>query len=322
MPAHVSPEAFRRRDAARPVVSLSGETMGTTWSARIVSLHTAGALRPAIERALAGVIAEMSHWSATSVLSRFNRAALGNWHDLPPDFAYVLAAGLDVARISGGAFDPASGRLTELWGFGPPGGQAALPDEAALATLTANWQAIELDGARARRVADVTLDLSGIAKGFAVDAAARTLRALGATDFLVEIGGELLGSGVKPSGEPWWVTLEEPPGASLPPFRVALHGLAVATSGDYRRFATVDGRQYAHTIDPRTRRPIDNQISAVTILHPSGMLADAFATAITVLGEEAGMEFAVRHGLAARIIARDREPVRETLSPALEEMLA
>jgi thiamine biosynthesis lipoprotein len=318
IPPEVSPEAFRRRDRAARIVALAGATMGTSWSARIVSAHPPARLRAAIQRVLDNVIAQMSNWEAGSDISRFNRAPPGAWCDLPADFAQVLDAGLEIARASGGAFDPAAGALVDLWGFGPAGGRSAAPDQAMLAAAASGWPAIERDGARARRMSEVRLDLSGIAKGFAVDAVARALRALGAQDFLVEIGGELLGAGVKPDGQPWWVDLETPPATALAPLRVALHEVAVASSGDYRRFFEQDGIRYAHTVDPRTRRPVANDVVSATVLHASCMLADAWATALTVLGPEEGMALATRERLAARIVVRDGG---EFLSPELAAML-
>ena len=320
IPLQVSTGAFRRRDAGAVVDLFGGETMGTSWSARIVSTRPAAEVRAAIRHALDGVIAEMSNWEAGSDLSRFNRAPIGLWQDIPADLAQVLDAALTLARVSGGAFDPTAGTLITLWGFGPAG-RGDLPTEADLAAAPIGWQKVERADTRARRTADVHLDLSGIAKGFGVDAVARSLKALGISDFLVEIGGELVGAGVKPDGQPWWIELEAPPGARIAPLRVALHDLAVATSGDYRRFFEIGGQRYAHTIDPRTRRPVANGIASATVLHQSCMLADGWATALSVLGPEEGLALAVDKGLAARLIVRDRFGSREILSPVLAEML-
>jgi FAD:protein FMN transferase len=143
---------------------------------------------------------------------------------------------------------------------------------------------------------------------------------LGIEDFLIEIGGELRGEGVKPDGQPWWVELEPVPGAKLAPLRVALHGLSVATSGDYRRFFERDGRRYAHSIDPRTGWPIDNQVVSVSVLHHEAMLADAWATALTVLGPD-GMLLAEQQGLAAHMVTREGDAFSERISPALQAML-
>ncbi|WP_330999367.1 FAD:protein FMN transferase [Sphingomonas sp. IC-56] len=262
----------------------------------------------------------MSHWEPDSALSRFNRSEPGRWQPLPAGFAQVLAAGLSIAGASGGAFDPAMGLLADLWGFGPSGARAAIPSDAEIAAVleSPGHRHIEQDGRRARRLAPVALDFSGIAKGHAVDAVAERLRSLGCADFLVEIGGELRGEGIKPDGQPWWVELEPAPGVANAPIRVALHGLSVATSGDYRRSFRHAGRDYAHTIDPRTGRPLTNGVASVTVLHPSCMLADAWATALTVLGPS-GMALAERQGLAAHMAVRG---AGEQLSPRLAAMLA
>jgi thiamine biosynthesis lipoprotein len=264
------------------------------------------------------VIAEMSHWEPTSSLSRFNRADPGRWQPLPPGFAQVLATGLAIAEASDGAFDPATGVLADLWGFGPAG-RRAVPDDEAVAEAVARSgrRHIEQDGSRARRLAEVALDFSGIAKGFAVDVLARRLRGLEMADFLVEIGGELRGEGIKPDGQPWWIDVEMP-GSSVAPIRVALHGLSIATSGDYRRYFESEGRRYSHTLDPRTGKPIDNDVVSVTVLHADCMHADGWATALTVLGPEQGPALADREGLAMHMMMRDGG---EYLSPAFAAMI-
>jgi len=296
--------------------------MGTRWSARVVGAPPG--LADGIQSVLDGVVAQMSHWQPASNLSRFNRAAPGAWQQLPPEFSRVLAAGLKIAKASNGAFDPVMGALADLWGFGPPGPRTGVPDtaEVAQALAQSGRASIEHDAPllRARRTAPVALDFSGIAKGYAVDAVAQYLQTRGLQDYLIEVGGELLGAGIKPDGQPWWVDLETVPGVALPPIRVALHGLAIATSGDYRRHFTADGRRYAHTLDPRTGVPLDNGVASVTVLHPECMLADAWATALTVLGPEA-LAVATREQLAMHMVVREGTGFREILSPALVEML-
>ena len=286
--------------------------MGTSWSAKVVG----GSDARGIQAVLDGVVGEMSHWEAGSDLSRFNRAAQGAWQQLPPAFSRVLAAALTVAEASNGAFDPAMGALADLWGFGPSGPREAVPGREAIAAVRGGL--VEHDPAllRARRTGPAQLDFSGIAKGYGVDAIANHLLAQGHADFLIEVGGELRGAGVKPDGQPWWVELEAPPGSKVVPVRVALHGLSVASSGDYRRYFTHGGRRYAHTLDPRTGEPIDNGVASVSVLHAECMMADAWATALTVLGPE-GMVLAERAGMAVQMVAGGRE----LLSPAFEAML-
>lgn len=296
---------------------LSGETMGTSWSVRIVD--PAPEAVATVETVLDGVVRQMSHWAPDSDLSRFNRAAPDLWHPLPSDLSDVLAAALHVAHASDGAFDPAMGRLVDLWGFGPPGPRDDTPSLAEI--RAAQGGRVEHDGAgkMARRTATAALDFSGIAKGHAVDAVARALRDAGNGDFLVEIGGELLGEGVKPDGQPWWVDLAPLPG--IAPVRIALHGLSVATSGAGQRNFTVGGRRYSHTLDPRTGGPIANGVAQLSVIHPNCMLADAWATALTVLGPGA-MAVAKREKLAMHRVWREGSILREELSPALEAMLA
>lgn len=302
-------------DPAAPLIDLGGETMGTTWSVRLAATPglDAALLDSAIRARLAGLVREMSHWAPESVLCRFNRAEAGTWTVLPPDFATVIGFALAVARWTEGAFDPTIGRLVDLWGFGPIAVTGPPGDDAISAGLAdAGWErlAYEPSGHRLRQPGGLALDLSGIAKGYAVDAIATLLRASDIRHCLVEIGGELLGRGIRPDRDPWWVDLECPPTVGLPPFRVALHELAVATSGDYRRGP--------HTLDPRTGRPSTSGLASVTVLHSSAMQADAWATALTVLGPGHGLALATAERLAARFVTHDGA---EILTPALEAML-
>jgi len=304
--------------------------MGTSWSVRFVAPEARADAGRALEAAIRGlldrIVAQMSQWEPDSDISRFNRSAPGSWHSLPPDFLQVLRAALDVAKRSGGAFDPAMGALAALWGFGPAGPVDAPPAPGRIdaARAPGGRGSIELDPLllRARRIADVALDFSGIAKGHAVDAVAEHLRGAGIADFLVEIGGELRGAGIKPDGQPWWVDVEPVPGSGLPPLRVALHELAIATSGDYRRGFAHGGRRYGHTLDPRTGWPVANGVASVSVLHPRAMYADAWATALTVLGPEQGLALARREGLPARMVVRAADGrFAEHISPELEAML-
>lgn len=323
IPSALSGRAIAGRIADGRILHLGGATMGTSWSARIVVRGDppdgiAAALKAELDR----VIAEMSHWQAESDISRFNRAPAGTWRALPPDFFTVLARGLEIAAASGGAFDPTAGALAELWGFGPGGSVPAVPPATRIASALAvtGHRRLRTDphARRALQPGGVRIDLSGIAKGHAVDLLATRLRALGYRHFLVEIGGELVGAGVQPDGQPWWVDLESPPGLAPPSARIALHELAVATSGDYRRWFAADGRRYGHSIDPRTGWPVANGVASVSVIHESCMDADAWATALMVLGVEAGPALAAERGLAARFI---NEEGGETLSPALLAML-
>lgn len=317
--------------AGSVVVDAAGLSMGTSWSARIVHDAPLPPLAALLQAELDEVVAQMSHWEAGSDLGRFNRAAAGTWHSLPAQFATVIEYALGVARDSGGAYDPCAGALVNLWGFGPSGrydqaGFRAPAPDAVAAVLAARHAAPAMQyQAAPRRLfqpGGVQLDLSSVAKGFAVDQLARCLRMQGVRHYLVEVGGELRGAGVKPDGQPWWVALEGVPDTRGPAATVAaLHGLALATSGDYRRCYPWGAGRAAHTLDPRTGYPVANDVASVTVLHPACMAADALSTSLTVLGADAGLAFAEQHGLAARFLLRRPGALAEVTTAAYRGLL-
>jgi thiamine biosynthesis lipoprotein len=290
----------------------------------------ADGLQAALQAELDAVVVQMSHWDEASLLSRYNRAPAGTWIDLPPQFFEVIDYALWARDASGGAYDPAAGSLVTLWGFGPvrrydhagfyaPDAQAVARAQARRANAP-----VTLDRARRRLLqpGEATLDLSAVAKGYAVDRLAFCLAQRGLQHYLVEVGGELRGAGVKPDGQPWWVEIEGvPEEAGATPAVVALHGLAIATSGDYRQYFQQGARRMSHTLDPRTGWPIANGVAAVTVLAPSCMAADALSTALAVLGPVDGLAFAARHGLAARFLVRRAGRLDEIRSPAWTALL-
>lgn len=285
------------------VERIAGETMGTGWSLQAVGPPPRA--RAGVEAVFERVTAQMSQWRADSTLSHINRAAAAEWHALPAEFATVMHAAVDIAAASGGAFNPGLGQLTEAWGFGASGPR----DDAPVTGDVVDTPRIEFDAAtgRVRRHGSAAIDLSGIAKGFAVDLVAEWLLDQGTRHFLIEVGGELRGEGIKPDGQPWWVDIEMPPDSTVAPWRLALHDLSVATSGSYRRGFSAGGRHYSHSLDPRTGRPIVNNVASVTVIHRQCMMADGWATALTVVGPEEGIALADRQGLATCIVAGDRE---------------
>jgi thiamine biosynthesis lipoprotein len=192
------------------------------------------------------------------------------------------------------------------------------------ARRSAGWRRLDIDPARRalRQPGGLALDLSAIAKGFGVDLVARRLEALGIVDHLVEVGGELRGAGVKPDGQPWWVELEHPEGARRGERTLlALHGLSVATSGDYRRWFDHGGTRYSHTIDPRDGRPIRHGLASVTVIHADCMRADAWSTALAVLGPDAALALADRLRLTARLLLRAGDGFVERRSAAFDALL-
>ena len=335
LPQHISDQVAPPGAAIR---DLRGLTMGTSWSVRLVESTMPGRagsadLQQGLQQQLDLVVAQMSHWSDASDLGRFNRAEPGSWHSLPAAFCEVLGFAMHVSQASGGAYDPCAGALVNLWGFGPrerydePGFLPPKDDTLALLLSQRQRRRLQLDlpARRARQPGGLQLDLSAVAKGYGVDRLARYLDSQGIGHYLVEVGGELRGAGSKPDGQPWWVMLEQVDGADAakhpPELLLALHGLSVATSGDYRRFFQDGTVRFSHTIDPRSGMPIANQLASVTVVHQQCMAADAWSTALTVLGPDAGMALAEEQGLAARFLQRDGDGYHETLSSHMLAML-
>lgn len=312
--------------ATATTTELTGETMGTTWSVKLVADSDPtplAAVQRGIEAELDRVVEQMSTWSPTSDISRYNSAADDSWHVLPEGFQDVLTYALSLAAETGGAYDPTVGPLVNLWGFGPDGERAEppLPEQVQAMKARVGWQRVRFDapGHRVHQPGGVHLDLSSIAKGYAVDRVAIALDEAHVENYLVEIGGELRARGRKPDGDPWRVAVETPSSGLRDVSEVLeLDNLSVATSGDYRIHFESGGRRYSHTIDPRTGQPVDHALVSVTVVHRDCMHADALATALTVLGPVEGMAFAREKDLAVLFIERDGDTFVEHVTPAFD----
>lgn len=290
--------------------------MATHWSAVLPASADCDrdALRAALQQAVDEVDAQMSLWKPESALMRLNRAEPGVWVDLPERILAVLELGLAVGRASGGAFDIGLGDAVCAWGFGPGPADPARIRAALSAPRRPAHDLVELDlaGRRARKHAPLTLDLNGIAKGHGVDRLAETLRAAGIAQALVGIDGEMRALGTRPGAAGWHVAIEAPdPARRAALSMLVLADAAVATSGDYRhRLRARDpdgaalGRWVSHTIDPRRGVPLADPPASVTVLAPSCALADAWATALMVLGPGAGAGHARAQGLDALFLLR------------------
>lgn len=313
---------------------LSGAIFATGWRVDVVRAGAAGAadegvwlatLRARIDVALNGIDAQMSPWRETSDLMRFNRAGDGELVTIPQPMRTVLDGAMAVAELTGGAFDPTLHDAVALWGFGAAAVAEGLPDADDLAGLEMarhDWQSLALvgDGLIARD--GLTLDLCGIAKGYAVDAVMDVIRGTrGAVAALVEIGGELKGWGLRPDAMPWWVEIDRPAGATGAPFMVALCDWSVSTSGDYLRSFRHDGADYCHALDPRTLAPIRTGIASATVFDPHCWRADALATALMVLGREEALAFADAHAIPCILSVRAGGRLTDHLSAAMREWL-
>ena len=292
--------------------ALNGPTMGSRYSAVFFAPEDADveALNTALFAAVDRVDRQMSTWKPESDLNRLNAAPVGDWIAIPRELTKVLAASLRIGRASNGAFDIGVGDLVAAWGFGSarPG-----PDAERIATLAgqarpATTAALELDeaGRRARKRAPLSLDLSGIAKGYGVDEMARVMEAFAVPSWLVGIDGEMRAKGCKPDGSPWAVALERPQRGTRDAMGVIeLTDMAVATSGNYRHWVEMNGKTLSHTMDPNSGAPLENGLASVTVLGATCMETDAWATVLMVRGEQAGRQLAGTLGLDAIFVLGD-----------------
>ncbi|KZY40402.1 hypothetical protein A3757_03465 [Oleiphilus sp. HI0117] len=296
--------------------SLSGSTMGTTYNINIVSpsevdssqLNT---IHSAIEAELASIDSLMSTYKLDSEVSRFNRAAIGEGVSLSAATIEVLNEALALNNLSEGSFDPTVGPLIDAWGFG--GGskhKGIVVDEKNLASVLekVGVQRFKLVDGQLYKLQDVELDLSAIAKGFAADKVAIALRDQGIANFLVEIGGEVVTHGRSVRDSLWVLGIESPDKQGRNVYtRVHLGNAALATSGDYRNYFEENGKRYSHTIDPLSGRPVEHLLASVSVIAEDCMLADGLATALMVMGEQRGYEFASKHNISALFIYRGDE---------------
>ena len=311
-----------------PLWTLDGEAFGTRWTVRIRAAETnAEAVRTAIERELDAVDRSMSSWRADSELSRLNASESTEPAPVSEPLALVLEAALRIHAESGGAFDITVGPLLRLYGFGAGGdpnlaAPAAAEVAAARARVGSERLALERRNGGPvleRRLPGVEMDLSGIAKGYAVDRLSTVLTELGFAEHLVELGGEIAARGA------WTAGVEDPAGglATTVHRSFPVRDLAMATSGGYRDFRAAagedEGRTWTHILDPRLGRPIERRAGSVTVLAASCLEADAWATALYVLGPEDGWELAEARGIAALFLTADASgSVSEATTTAFE----
>ena len=298
------------------MLEFAGPTMGTRYSVKIFDPPEFKTdIRFEVDALLRQVNDQMSTYLPASEISRFNKSRSTDWFEVSQDLAAVVVVAQQISNQSSGAFDITVGPVVNAWGFGPDPSVRSVPDASRLASLldSVGYEKLSVrtdPPALKKSIASLQIDLSSIAKGFGVDRVVELLNQSGAEDVFVEIGGEIRASGDK-AGKWWKVGIEMPDsnsGAEL----IAAHSINVgagddqsmATSGDYRNFFEVDGVRYSHTIDPRTGRPIEHSLASVSVVMESCMRADAWATALNVLGPEA-LETAKRESLDVLLIARD-----------------
>ena len=299
---------------------LRGNTMGTTFNVTLVAPPAQAdlnQLKTGIQEKLEHIENIASTYRADSELSLFNANPSTEWVSVSPEFCDMIAAAQDVSETTGGAFDITVGPLVNLWGFGPTQSEQELPtdEEVAAAQLRVGNLKLQTDCEQSmlrKSIADVYVDLSGWAKGYAVDEVAALLDASQLANYLVEIGGELRVSGHNAELQKFAIAVEKPLKNNEMAYSIVrLSNVAVATSGDYRNFYEHDGQRYSHTIDPRTGRPVTHDLTGVTVVTSSTAYADAMATALLVLGPDDGHALAERLDLASYFLVRTEHGIEE-----------
>lgn len=294
-----------------PTVRISGSTMGTSYDLKLVpgpGQTVPTDFKTRVETLLAGVNQQMSTYDPNSELSRFNRNPSTDWIAVSPELYQVVAEGLRISELSGGAFDITVGPLVNLWGFGPEPRHDQVPSDAAIAQARERvgyWRlhTREAPPALKKDRPDLYVDLSAIAKGYGVDQLAALATAAGFNDALLSIGGEVRAKGHNGKGQPWTIAVEQPaPGQRAVERLVRLGDHSISTSGDYRNFFEQNGQRYSHLINPRTGRPVLQTVASVTVISDRSMSADATATALMAAGPEFGFRLASEHHLAAFFI--------------------
>jgi thiamine biosynthesis lipoprotein len=311
-------------------VQLSGATMGTTWHISYIKpkvIPDQDQLQSGVEEILETVNQRMSTYLAESEISQFNAAEANTWFTVSSDVFTVLSTALDVGRQSEGAYDVTVAPLVELWGFGSSGVVSHPPKELEITALMRQIGQgnLRLDDTNSSilKQRDLSLDFSSLAKGYAVDRLADWMISKGVDRFMIEVGGELRLSGLSGRGDFWRIAIEQPeaPGGSVAA-TMDLTDVAVATSGDYRNYFEADGQRYSHMIDPRSGYPIAHDLVSVTVVHQNCMIADAWATALTVLGSERALAVAQAQGLAVYFIRRVGDDFEHSHTSLFSDFLA
>jgi thiamine biosynthesis lipoprotein len=261
-----------------------------------------------IDAILKQLLQDMSNWEPNSELTRFNKSTSLTPIEISEGLRRVIAESIRLGNLSEGKLDVTIGPLINLWGFGPEYRPEKVPTDAELKVAQARTglKYITLNGNKlSKAIPDLYIDLSTIAKGYAVDLIAEYFESKGFHNYLVEIGGEMRVKGFKHTGELWHVAIEKPLSEERLVHQIIIpKDNALATSGDYRKYFEAEGQRFSHIIDPTTGRPINHKLVSVTVIHPSSMTADGISTAMMLMGEKKALAFAEKNELAAYLIIK------------------
>jgi len=318
---------YRSFSFSPELVSFSGPTMGTTYTVKLYTnekIKNANFIKSDIDEVLYQVNKSMSTYDPASELSLFNQAEIGYATNISSDLAYVINEALFISEQTVGVYDVTVGPLSNLWGFGPNKQLDRVPSEEEIesAKKKVGYHFLTLESLQLTKSNDIYVDLSSIAKGYGVDMIARKLDQLSIDSYLIEVGGEIRTKGVKEDGNYWRVAIEGPNGGHNVAQRVIeLHGVSIATSGDYRNYFEVDGVRYSHLINPKVGKPITHKLVSVTVIAKNATLADGYSTAISILGADEGLIFAEKYELSIYMLVKTDFGFIEKYSSKFESYL-
>jgi len=278
---------------------IKGESMGTSYSINVLGDERIE--QDIIDRRLVEINNTFSTWQDDSELSQLNHAPVGEWIDVSSELYSMLKQSVEIYQQTDGYFDPGIGRLIDLWGFGASGGRTEPPkrEEIEQAFENSSIRYLLMEDGRVKKTRNIHINLSAIAKGYAVDEIARLIKMSGIKNFLVEIGGEVVASGNN-RGDDWIVGVERPDNKA--PIPIALKDASIATSGNYRNYFIWEGKKYMHIFNPSTGLPANNDLSSVSVVHPQSAMSDAYATAMMAMGSMKAIELANKLKLTVLLI--------------------
>ena len=281
------------------VEQIKGESMGTSYSINVLGDERIEQDR--IDRRLVEINDTFSTWQTDSELSQLNRAPVDEWIDISSELYSMLKQSVEIYQQTDGYFDPGIGRLIDLWGFGASGGRTEPPkrEEIEQAFENSSIRYLLMEDGRVKKTRSIHINLSAIAKGYAVDEVARLIKTSGIKNFLVEIGGEVVASGSN-RGDDWVVGVERPDNKA--PIPIVLKDASISTSGNYRNYFIWEGKKYMHIFNPSTGLPANNDLSSVSVIHPQSAMSDAYATAMMAMGSMKAIELANKLKLTVLLI--------------------
>ncbi len=312
-------------EGKKSALQITGPTMGTSYSIKYLGDVDSETLKQAVDAELDRLNSIFSTYQDDTELSQLNRIPVGETVPVSSELAEVMQISRDVHALTQGAFEVTVGPVVDLWGFGPSGPRSGVPDETQIEDRLQQIgtdAVVSVPGEGITRTRDVSIDLSAVAKGYAVDQLSDLLGDFGIERYMIEVGGEIRTRGRNDRGVPWVIAIEKPlPGRREIHTTLPMEDVGMATSGDYRNFFTHEGTLYSHTIDPRTGWPVSHDLASVTVLHESAARADALATAFSVLGAEDTLRIADANNIRVLAIIRGDTLTTRT-SRAMDDYLS